>query len=32
LRHIKEPYNYGGSRYCMAKFDRTFLAHSFTFR
>jgi hypothetical protein len=32
LRHVKEPYNYRGSRTCMAKFDRTFLAHSSTFR
>jgi hypothetical protein len=31
LRHI-EPYNYGGSRNFMAKFDRTFLSHSSTFR
>src|SRR5215510_7278615 len=28
LRHVKEPYNYRGSRNCKAKFDRKFLAHS----
>jgi hypothetical protein len=32
LRHVKEPYNYRGSRNYMATFDRKFLAHSSTFR
>jgi hypothetical protein len=29
---LKKTYNYRGSRNCMAKFDRTFLVHSSTFR
>jgi hypothetical protein len=32
LRHIKEPYNYRGSRNCKAKFDWTHLTRNSTFR